>query len=212
MGMILGMTMAASIAGRVFDATQGQWSFANRQRSWSVAARFDEQSAVPEGFIVGTATVPPIDALGRGAVQGNGVSSASVIARSVSRGEVDGGGSSSAIIDGRYGQKQTVSGSGNSSATVIPRSISRVLIFGDVGAHPNTNEIADAVANRVASTGGLTLTQAQQLQRMLDLMEADEVHTSAQILRKTKGTETILQRKSVSGSGRSTTLTIVEQP
>lgn len=89
-----------------------------------------------------------------------------------------------------------------------------------LGVVNNLNNLSAAEIDTALSTAhgsgswvgqSLTTQQAEALTRILDLLEADEEHSPTELIRRLKGTATVLQRKDVTGSSLTGTLTIVEQ-
>jgi hypothetical protein len=67
-------------------------------------------------------------------------------------------------------------------------------------------------AGQVVTGSGLSVGQDQTLSLIKDLLEADETHTAAAIIKYLKGTNTELLNKAVTGSQLPGTLTIVDSP
>ena len=65
---------------------------------------------------------------------------------------------------------------------------------------------------KVTSGSGLDAAQDAKLTRIHALEEADEIHNPTSIVKKAKGTETVLLTKDVTGSNLTAELTVIEAP
>lgn len=92
--------------------------------------------------------------------------------------------------------KVTVKGTNN--------NIVDVLVINGVSVIPSNS------AGLVQAGSGLTATQDQTLTMIKDLLEADEIHTAASIIKYLRGTNSELLNKSVTGSSLTQTLSITE--
>ena len=75
-----------------------------------------------------------------------------------------------------------------------------------------TEQVVSNLVDKIQAGSGLNASQDAALTTILNLLEADEIHTAASIIKYLKGTNTELLNKTVAGSQLPETLSITDTP